>query len=199
MTATSYPLFWPEGWPRTADTMRKNSSQFQTTFERARRHLHEQLRMIGARNVVLSSWLPLRNDGEPRADAARRRIEDPGVALYFTLRDKPMVMARDAYWNVHDNLRSIGLAVEHLRGLERHGGGLMMEKAFAGFTAIEHMPEHSTWWAILGLSRTATVNEINEAFKLLSKVRHPDALTGSHEAMSKLTEARSAALKEKGA
>lgn len=95
-----------------------------------------ELDLLEARSVVISSNIPLRQDGEMYADYARRRRDDPGVAVYFQLRGKPMVMARDAYDNVTHNLRSLGLAVEHLRGLERHGGSSMMERAFAGFTAL---------------------------------------------------------------
>ena len=127
MTA-AYPLSWPDGWKRTAPDLRKSSSPFSTTFDKARRELLDELRMLKAGGIVISSWLPLRTDGQPRADVARYRIEDPGVAVYFTLRGHQMVMARDLYWSVHDNIRSIGLAVAHLRGLERHGGASMKER-----------------------------------------------------------------------
>lgn len=44
-------------------------------------------------------------DGQPRADRARVQIADPGVALYFMLRGRQMVMARDAYTMPMGNLR----------------------------------------------------------------------------------------------
>jgi len=119
--AEAYPLAWPEGWLRTAPFKRSPNSRFNTTFDRARSELMNELRLLGAKNVVISSWLPLRRDGMPYADQARRSLTDPGVAVYFTFKGKQMVMARDAYTNVHDNLRSIGLGIAHLRGLERHG------------------------------------------------------------------------------
>lgn len=148
---SAYPLQWPEGWPRTKWDHRKTSSPFTTTFDRARRQLLGELRLLGAASAVISSNLPLRVDGFPYSDAARRRIDDPGVALYFTLDGRQMVIARDAYWNVHDNLRSIGLAIEHLRGLERHGGAHMMERAFGGFAALpppEGRQEDTVDWRI---------------------------------------------------
>ena len=57
------------------------------------------------------------------------------MAVYFTLPGKPMSMARDSYWDISHNLRSsLSAAIEHLRGLERHGGAQTLERAFnAGF------------------------------------------------------------------
>lgn len=166
MTA-AYPLHWPDGWPRTPERQRKDRSSFATTFDKARRDLLKELRMLGATHVVISSWLPLRQDGQPRSDSARFRIDDPGIAVYFQLRGKPMVMARDAYWSVHDNLRSIGLAIAHLRGLDRHGGATMMERAFEGFQAL---PAPGDWRSVLG--NCATVADANAAYRSLAMKAH---------------------------
>lgn len=77
----AYPLAWPDGWPRTKPGHRLDRSRFSTTFDKARRDLLLELERLGAGSVVISSWLPLRADGQPRADAARRRIDDPGIAV----------------------------------------------------------------------------------------------------------------------
>lgn len=191
---TTFPLAWPEGWKRTPPPSRKTHSPFSTTFDKARRDLLNEMRLLGARHVVISSWLPLRNDGQPRADVARRRIEDPGVAVYFELRGRPMVMARDAYWNIHDNVRSIGLAIEHLRGLERHGGATMMERAFEGFQALPPPTARTerAWWEVLGVSERATAEEIEAAFRHRAKMAHPDQ-GGTTAAMQELLDARNKA------
>lgn len=132
----AYPLQWPEGWPRTAPARRTYNWQLKrATVDGARRHLYNQLRMLGARSIVLSTSVPLRNDGEFYA-TMRPENGEVGVAVYFRLRDKPMAMARDAFDNIAQNMRSLGLAVEHLRGLERHGGSQMMERAFTGFSQL---------------------------------------------------------------
>lgn len=191
--ATAYPLKWPEGWNRTLGHQRANYSRFNTTFDRARRELDEELRKLGAQQVVVSSWLPIRKDGKPYSDQARRRLEDPGVAVYFTLKGRQMVMARDAYSNVHDNLRSIGLGIAHLRGLERHGGGTMMERAFEGFAALP-APDVRDPWAILGMQVPYFEDDVQTKFRELSKRHHPD-VGGSVEAFQEIQWARDEALK----
>lgn len=189
---SSYPLAWPDGWPREA--RRKERSPFATTYDRALKHLLNELRLLGARNIVVSSNVPIRQDGMPYGDAARRRINDPGVALYFSLGGKPMVMARDLYWTPHENLRSLGLAVEHLRGLERHGGATMMQRAFQGFTAL---PTPKTWREILGIPAGAEVSQETVQFfwREAARRNHPDA-GGSHARMAEINAARDAAIKE---
>lgn len=194
----SYPLQWPEGWPRATD--RRVSAPFRTTFSAALKNLHAELRRLKATDIVVSSWLPLRNDGQPRADAARMRIDDPGVAVYFALRNRPMVMARDVFWNVHDNLHSIGHAIAHLRGLERHGGGVMLERAFAGFAALP-APEHKEHWSkVLGypenwqaLSPETQRTWINNRFRELYSVHVNEPLEAG-----RLRDARADALANVG-
>lgn len=189
----AYPLAWPDGWARTPSGKRQTESRFKTTFDRARSELLNELRLLGGAHVVVSSWLPLRRDGQPYSDQARRRLEDPGVAVYFTLRKRQMVMARDAFVNVHDNLRSIGLGIAHLRGLERHGGGQMMERAFEGFAALA-APEAFDPWAILGLQRGASRDDIEAKFRDLAKRHHPD-MGGAAEEFVKIKRAREEALR----
>jgi hypothetical protein len=198
---TAYPLEWPEGWPRTAPDKRQSNSRFSTTFSRARGSLMNELRMLGAKNAVISSWLPVRNDGQPYADAARRRIEDPGVAVYFNLRDRPLVMARDAFWSVHDNLHSIGHAIAHLRGLDRHGGGAMMDRAFAGFSALPAPGQHAKrpWRQVLEAPDMIVITEDQLVlfYRAAAKKAHPD-LGGSTEVMSEVNAAYQEAKRELG-
>lgn len=197
---SAYPLQWPEGWKRTPAGQRKNYGAFKTTFDKARRELDAELKRLGAKNVVVSSYVPLRNDGNPRADMARRSYPDPGVAVYFTLRGKQMVLARDVYWTVHDNLRSIGLAIEHLRGLERHGGATMMERAFEGFSALPepgNAAHRAPWWKVLGFEALParefeTMAKARAQYREKAKFAHPDN-GGSHDQMADLNAAIDAA------
>lgn len=133
---TAYPLAWPDGWPRTPQHHRKSRYQLKASFDTARRKLYDELKRLGATSAVISCNLALRIDGQHRVDQADTLLADPGVAVYFGLDGKPMVMASDRYDTCAANLRSVGLAIEYLRGLERHGGGHMMARAFGGFAAL---------------------------------------------------------------
>ncbi len=205
---TAYPLKWPDGWDRTPSQRRSNYSRFKTTLDQARKKLLDELRLLGARNVVISSNLELRLDGMPRAEMARRKLPDPGVAVYFTYRGgKQMAMARDAYENVHDNMASIAHAVSHLRGLERHGGGTMMDRAFDGFAALPE-PGNAThgrpWWKVfdfdrdpsqgLPVMRATYRDECERVYKKKAKSAHADN-GGSHEQMIELNTAIATARK----
>lgn len=200
----AYPLKWPEGWARTLPERREPYSRFKTTFGAAHTNLMDELRKLGARGVVVSSWLPLTSQGRPRADAARMRIVDPGVAVYFTLRKRPMVMARDGYSNVHDNLHSIGHAIAHLRGLERHGGAMMMERAFSGFAALPAPGQERHWTEILGrpenwreLAPETQRAWVEQRYRSLAIEKHPDR-GGSDVEFMELSAAKNSALASVG-
>lgn len=223
-SVTAHPLVWPEGWPRTVSHRRQAGNQFTVrerqygggggswlmskaiTFDRARQQLSDELGRLKATAVVISSNIPLRNDGLPRADSAERRYDDPGIAVYFSYKGKPMVMACDRFTGTAANIRSLGLAIEAMRQLERHGGGQMMERAFAGFSALPP-PEGSTpkrpWWEVLRYSadpaerELLSVREVEARYVTLAKKMHPDA-GGSTEAMSELNIAKEDAITELG-
>lgn len=206
MTAQAYPLQWPLGWPRTKAERRDagwkfkqlsyaNNSRERITFPRARDLLYDELRKLGAGNLVVSSNHPTDKYGVPIE--GKRRPDDPGVAVYFDLGTKNMTMACDRYEFTAANMRSLGLAVEAMRQLERHGGGHMMERAFSGFAALpapENMKPRRPWWEVLGLPSDCRDKEMIEmAFRVKSKKAHPDA-GGSDEAMHELNDAKREAL-----
>jgi hypothetical protein len=193
-----FPLAWPPGWPRTSPCGREDSrNRFKgyggqpVTFETARKKLCDELEKLRASTIVISTNLPLRNDGFPRAEAARMRVDDPGVAIYFALKKRPMVMACDRYDAPSANLRSVGLAIEAMRQLERHGGGAMMEKAFEGFAAL---PAPMDCWQVLGIPANSDRAMIEATFRSLAQQHHPDR-GGSTAKMAEINQAREAALK----
>lgn len=202
---TAYPLAWPEGWPRTPLHRRKSRFAIRTTFGTARAQLYDELRRLGARSCVISCNLALNLDGSHNARGADAvLIADPGVAIYFQLRDRPMVIASDRYETIAANLRSVGLAIEHLRGLERHGGGHMMERAFGGFAALPPpagaaAPEVS--WRDLfapipdGLENADLLLIVEARYRAKAREAHADA-GGSNEAMIMLNAAIACAREE---
>jgi len=201
----AFPLQWPDGWPRTPTEQKQdskyrfkkqrwNSSQSPYwTFAEARDALIDELDRMGARSAVLSSNYETRLDGLPRAGGPIP--DDTGVAVYFDLGGRPMVMACDRHIRAEENMRSIALALEAMRQLERHGGGVMMEKAFSGFVAL---PAPKAWHQVLGVSPAASRDEIERAFRILAKTAHPDA-GGSNTAMAELNDARRQGLEAAGA
>lgn len=190
---TAFPLAWPDGWPRTPPHRREQShpfggARFPLTFDRARQQLLEELVRLRAQKIILSTNVPLRQDGQPYANAATARMDDPGVAVYFRLKDRPLAMARDGFANIAANMRSLFLAVDGLRQLERHGGGYMMERAFSGFAAL---PPPLDCWQILGLKKIgADAGLIRMQFKIRAGAGNLD--------MDELVRARDQALKEIG-
>src|SRR5260370_26776316 len=66
--------------------------------------------------------------------------KDQGVAVYFTLNGRAMVMACDRYQRASANLRSLVLTLQAFRQLARHGGGRTKEHACPGFVACPAPP-----------------------------------------------------------
>lgn len=208
--AQAFPLSWPDGWPRQQSRLIKHpfkGGPRELTFDRARWLLRDELGRLKAAGVKLSTNVPLRQDGEAYAEAARRRMDDPGVAVYFVLKGRPMVMAQDRYADVAANIRSLALAIDGMRTMERHGGATMMERAFEGFAALPApdgvMPKRP-WWVVLNHSDNEearadlSVGEVLERYRTLARKRHPDADGGSDAAMSELNVARDEAVRALG-
>lgn len=168
----AYPLTWPDGWPRKQSHQR-NSSTYRVAFAVARDNLVRELRLAGARDVIVSSNVPLRRDGLPLAGMAEPR--DPGVAVYWTDRQRrPRVMAFDGWRTTRENLRAIGRAVEHLRGLERIGA-TMQERAFSGFALLPTASDDDDPWRRLGLERGSTTrDQLVRRYRELVHRCHPD-------------------------
>lgn len=188
----AYPLAWPEGWPRHkgardsdrrfagGDTyegygdQRKYVGRKAPTVFKSNRRLRQELSRLGAKNIVVSTNLELKQDGEPYSN--RRAPSDPGVAVYFSHKGKQLVMAQDRFDSVAGNLRSLGLAIDALRQLERHGGGTMMERAFQGFAALTPPSWKKPWREVFGLKPDQVVSAVDlpRLYREKAKFRHPD-------------------------
>jgi len=199
----SFPLSWPEGWPRMPSDRQERGYEFRqrrqdggygttpVTFATARDKLYDELQRLGAISPIVSTNHPTDRYGIPTE--SKRRIQDEGVAVYFTFKGRPMVMACDRFDNAA-NMRSLGLAIEAMRQLERHGGGTMIERAFTGFVALSAPKSPHE---VLGIKPGASDEEIDAAYRQKAMAAHPDR-GGSASAMADLTEARKK-LKERAA
>jgi hypothetical protein len=174
----AYPLCWPVGRPRTQYPKR---SRFETTFSLARDCLMQEIRMLGGKDPVLSTNIPLRRDGLPLAN--HRMPHDLGVAVYFTYRGRQMCFACDQWDRIQDNIHATRKTIEALRGIARWGTGDMMERAFTGFEALPAPGAHAKrqWWQVLGVSPQATAEEIKTAYRKQAMACHPDH--GGNEAL----------------
>lgn len=180
----AYPLSWPSGWKRTQNPQRSRFGEYSTA--QAVNEVLDELRQLGAKNVVVSTNYILRNDGLPRSGQAQPR--DTGVAVYFDLSKKPRVLACDRWHKVEHNLHAIAMHIAALRGQNRWGVGTI-EQAFTGYAALPE-PKQGLWWQVLGLQTNAVSEvEINAAWRRLAFENHPDR-GGSNEAMAQINKAR---------
>lgn len=187
----AYPLTWPLTTKRASC---RSAGPFQVSLFTASEHLRNELKLLPAINVVVSSNVQTRRDGLPYADA--REPDDPGVAVYFdrrvyegaTLTVKPYVIACDTYRKVRANVRAIGLTVEALRAISRHGASSMLEQAFTGFLALPPAGRVEPWWEVLGVAADASETTVRDAFRELARIHHPD-VGGDGERMARINEA----------
>lgn len=190
----AYPLHWPDGWSRTKQPI---PSRFDTKLASARDNLLNEVRLLGGRNVILSTNIPLRKDGLPYA--TYRSIDDTGVAVYFELDNQSQVFACDKWDLIEDNMQAIKKTIESLRGIERWGSSEMLNRVYKGFKALPEQAGPSygdTWWSILQVSQSDSLEVIKQAYRKLSKKYHPDKLEGNPEKMTKLNWAMKQARKK---
>jgi hypothetical protein len=182
---TVSPLRWPDG---VARSRRIERSRFDATIKGSRDQLLDQLRIMGARNALLTTDMELRRDGLPYAKQSQPA--DKGIAVYFLWRGKQMTFACDRWDRVEDNIRAIGKTIEAIRGIERWGASDMMERAFSAFEAL---PPPSgvvtlTCWQILNIEATSDLSAIERAYRIAAKAAHPNA-GGTREEWDSLTAA----------
>ena len=156
--------------------------------------LVNELRLLGATNIIVSSNIPTKSDGLPYAD--NRRIDDPGIAVYFDFKKRHLAMARDGFTSPAGNIRSLTLAIDGLRQLERHGGSFMLERAFTGFIAIAPPNWKKPWRQVFGVKPDWT-GDIGALYSEKARNRHPDA-GGADTLMAELNVAYAEAKRELG-
>lgn len=202
--ATRYPLSWPRGWVRTRSRDRKRAQfarrvKHETMDYKIKKELsvaqaidrlsNELRRLAAGYNPIVSTNIRTRLDGLPYSNAAEP--EDPGVAVYFQLKGKPRTLACDRWDRVADNIAAIAAHIDAIRAVDRYGVGTL-EQAFAGYAQLPAATRQ--WWDVLGVDSRATIDDVDEAYRILAKTAHPDA-GGTHERMAELNAARDAARK----
>lgn len=118
---------------------RGRRAPFSASWDKTTGEFRRELRLHGARTVVLEVDMreqDFRVDGQPRADRSAR---SPGVRLSFvatSLAGSPALMyeaGEYAHWT--DNVRALALSLEALRGVNRWGCATRGEQ-YAGWKAL---------------------------------------------------------------
>lgn len=200
-----YPLAWPVGWPRTQAGNRR-PARFHSRSEAgglsrnkamtlgiALDRLERELNFIAAQAAVLSTNLPLGIRGSP-LHLPKPHFDDPGVAVYFRHKGKPIVLACDKWSTVADNVAAIAAHIDAIRRMDRYGVG-RLEQALAGYTRL--LSGRRAWFDVLDVQPHAPWEHIEAVYKQKAKERHPDRRGGSDEAMAELNEAYETAKMER--
>lgn len=167
----AYPLYWPEGWPRTEAWKQKRAQFKDRSVYVGRQILTEEVRRFGGTDLIISSNLALKLDGTPRS--GQRQPDDRGVAIFFKRNAVDMALACDVYTTVEDNLWALCRTLEALRQIERDGSPALINRAFKGFAHLPD-PDQREWWEVLNIARTASNEEIKKAYFALARKYHPD-------------------------
>lgn len=186
----SYPLYWPESWPRTAQHQVKRARFGDHTVHEGRRVLADQVRLFGGSELIISSNLELRLDGNPRSN--QKQPADRGVSIFFKRKGEDMALACDVYSTVEDNLWALCRTLDALRQIERDGSPSLINRAFKGFAALPD-PNERKWWDVLGVPATASRSEIEQAHIRLAKQYHPDMQGGNNDLFIQVQQAYEAA------
>lgn len=201
---TKYPLTWPAGWKRTASYARKpgpfrndKRPRKELTIADAVDRVLGELGRMGIRdwmNPIISTNVELTLSERPRSQQAQP--QDPGVAVYWRKDAKEIykVMAIDRYTRVEQNLAAIAATLDAMRAIERHGGAVILERAFMGFQSL---PAPNTWRAALEIEEGASrpLSAVKAQYKKLSLRYHPDC-GGTEAKMKELNWAMEQAEKE---
>ena len=163
----AFPLTWPPNRPRTRQP---ENFRFKVTLSAAIKPVQDEVYLLGARELTISSNLPVRRDASPIEN--RGQSGDRGVAVYFTYKKKPMCFACDRWLGAEETMRAIAKTIDALRGIERWGSGQMVEQAFTGFLAL---PAPEQPWQVLELDTSrSTRDQIDAAHRWLAAKHHPD-------------------------
>lgn len=180
---TASPLCWPAGWPRARHRVESRFGSYRSgrwnwpSIEEGKNDILHELDLMGVRerSIIISTDLRLRLDGYPYANQPQPK--DVGVAVYW--KDKAgndRVMALDQYQKIGCNLRAIAKSLEALRGIERWGGGQILDRAFSGFVALPS-PEMAGGvdpYELLGITPEDSIEVRREAYRRARAKAHPD-------------------------
>lgn len=215
ITPTRYPLAWPAGWKRMLPGQRdigrfarrreaRSGTNWRPleglTLTQACQRLVDELERFGIPedDIVISTNVRTRLDGLPRS--GEREPDDPGAVVYWRDAGQNRCMAIDRYSKVAQNVAALAATIDAMRAIERHGGAVVLDRAFTGFTALPApivAGMKRDWSIVLGLAELLkpTADAVQRAYRRLAAQHHPDR-GGTAAAMAEINAARDEALQE---
>lgn len=194
---SAYPLAWPAHKPRLRASERKvgqfkRYSQDLTIAQGATR-LEAEVERLGGQYLLISSNVEVTLSGRPRSGG--KAPTDPGVCVYFHLKETPYALACDRYTTVADNLAAIAAHIAATRAITRHGVASAAEtlQAFQALPPPSGQPAPARpWWETFGIMRNhADADTVNALYRIKAK-----AIANDAAALTELNVARDAALAE---
>ena len=181
-TPDRFPLAWPAHRPRTPNLQRRHG-QFKSGGKllspaEAMVRVENELERIGGRLPVLSSNLELRLDGRPRGD--RSAPADPGVCLYFALKNEPFALACDTYTDAAQNIAALAAHLDATRAITRYGVASAAETLQAFSALPPPASAGRSWRDVLGFEPLFPGELSADEAKALISVRHKTRLRAAH-------------------
>lgn len=193
------PLHWPSGVPRTEKPQRSNFKEKrqgkfrQRTVHSAIGDLKKQIKLLGGKNLIISTNLATKKNGMPYSNAAEP--DDSGAAIYFTLDGEPACYPNDKYNRVADNIYGIAKIIEAQRGIQRWGTKENVRASFEGFKMLPEKTSGESWWDYFSVDpKNATKSDIAQSYRQKVKEVHPDRPEGSTEKFKKAQQMKQQAL-----
>jgi len=171
-----YPLQWLSQQPRTKRPQRARFGNRNIFL--AGRYLFEELRKLGAKDLIISSNLQQRTRGD--GFYANQKIDDTGIAIYFKLKELDKAMACDKWDKPEHNLWALYLSISAIRGLERWGGSEFLDGLFTGFKALP-APGETVVMEKNYFIEVENLDELKRKYRELCKKLHPDVCGSSDE------------------
>lgn len=200
-TIKRFPLQWPLGYKRTL-SFNRIGSRFNQTPDNAQRSLHLELERIDASNIVVSTNIRFRKDNMLYAAEMSKKIQDPGVAVYFVRKNKQLVLCADQYETIWENIYAIAKTLEAFRGVERWGVSEVLERTFSGFGELPpsfNMPAEKPWYEVFDFrSIPGSIEPIKVEYRRLARLFHEDGTMPDHNKMTEVNIAYEQAKKHFG-
>lgn len=189
----AFPLCWPFGYER-AEAEKRTVSRFKQTMDESQKFLHKEIDRLGGIKVIVSTNIPVRKDGMLYSEWMNRKIEDPGVAVYFEYKGNQVALCCDRYLRIWENIYAIGRTIEALRQISRDGVSDFLNRTFTGFKQIaETTATSTTCWDVLGIQPTKDRIKIMDVYRSAAKSVHPD-VGGTPEDFDRINKAYKQAL-----